>query len=156
MNYEECPLCYKRFYDTGQKLKPKYALAHHEKTCYLKLFKKQKKTIKEWLDLTATKSQINSMHNFMEDLITQQSAPIQAPKRHTPSPLSNNITMEISDRESCSSAVSSASSCEWTSWKYEGQWYSYDSSNNVYDESCNHIGERIQDDFNDEWKIIYG
>ncbi len=156
MSFVECELCNKRFYDNGQKLKPKYALAHHEQTCYLKLFKKQKKSIKEWLDYTATKSQINTMYSFMGDLITQKSTATPAPRRHTPSPLSSNISMEINDRESCSSAVSSASSCEWTSWKYEGQWYSYDKDNNVYDESGNQLGERIQDEFNNEWKLVYG
>tara|TARA_R110001632_G_scaffold211275_1_gene336682 strand:+ start:165 stop:650 length:486 start_codon:yes stop_codon:yes gene_type:complete len=159
MDYEECPLCFKRFYDKGQKLKPKYALSHHEQTCYQKLFKKQKKFIKEWLDYTATKSEINTFYNNIKDHINSEEdkLTIQKPvlRRCTPSPLSSNISMEINDRESCSSAISSASSGEWNSWKYQGQWYSYDKDNNVYDESGNHLGERIQDEFNDEWKILY-
>ena len=133
MDYEECPLCFKRFYDKGQKLKPKYALSHHEQTCYQKLFKKQKKFIKEWLDYTATKSEINTFYNNIKDHINSEEdkLTIQKPvlRRCTPSPLS--------------------------SWKYQGQWYSYGKDNNVYDESGNHLGERIQDEFNDEWKILY-
>jgi len=170
MVFEECNICGKRFYDNGQKLKPRYARTQHEKTCGLTLFKKQKKSIKEWLDYTATKSQINIIYNFMEDLISQQNqapapapaplhrryTPSPAPRSHTLSPLSNNITMDINDRESCSSAVSSASSGEWTSWKYDNKWYSYDKDNNVYDENGNQVGERIQDEFSEEWKLDYG
>lgn len=92
-------------------------------------------------------------------------SPTPKPRRHTPSPkarrsyskspLSNNLTMEISDRSECSSAVSSASSEELNNWRFEGNWYSYDKDNNVYDETGNNIGVRYKDELDDDWRIEY-
>lgn len=158
----ECEICGKKFYFNGQQMHPKYLKTRHLKTCNKNIEKNLRKKIKNNLD-NLSRDKLQNILKYIDNDIQltppspapRRHTPSPAPRRHIPSPLSNNISMEINDRESCSSAVSSASSCEWTSWKYDGQWYSYDSSNNVYDESCNHIGERVQDEFNDEWKIEY-
>jgi len=48
-NNVRCDICYKIFYDKGQKLKPKYALTHHQKTCREITPKKFKNLIKQYL-----------------------------------------------------------------------------------------------------------
>tara|TARA_R110002074_G_scaffold109975_1_gene236961 strand:- start:36 stop:542 length:507 start_codon:yes stop_codon:yes gene_type:complete len=48
-NYVECKDCGKRFYDKGQKLKPKYALKYHQQSCKALLPKKLKVEIKKSL-----------------------------------------------------------------------------------------------------------
>ena len=46
----QCEICNKVFYDTGQKLKPKYALTHHKKTCREISPKKMKVDIRTYLN----------------------------------------------------------------------------------------------------------
>tara|TARA_R110000744_G_scaffold128722_2_gene235975 strand:+ start:1531 stop:2031 length:501 start_codon:yes stop_codon:yes gene_type:complete len=48
-NFIACKDCGKKFYDKGQKLKPKYALKHHQQTCSLLLPKKIRANIKKQL-----------------------------------------------------------------------------------------------------------
>lgn len=171
MSYLQCELCEKRFYDKGQKLLPRYAKAKHEKTCYMKLFKKQKKSIKDWLDYTANKQQINSLYNFMNDLNKQQQAPQPISPSSDYSATSSlvgsddesmlsdkdEIRMEINDRESCSSAVSISSigSDDLHSWRYQNVWYNYDKDNNLFDEYGNNVGIRYKDELDDDWRIDY-
>jgi len=159
--YLECEICGKKFYFNGQQMHPKYLKTRHLKTCNKNIEKNLRKKIKNSLD-NLSKDKLTNILKYIDSDIQltptpspRRYTPSPAPRRYTPSPLNNNITMEINDRESCSSAVSSASSGEWTSWKYDNKWYSYDKDNNVYDENGNQVGERIQDDFNDEWKIDY-
>jgi hypothetical protein len=47
--YVECEDCGKKFYDKGQKLKPKYALKHHQQTCKRLMPKKLRADIKKSL-----------------------------------------------------------------------------------------------------------
>jgi len=46
-NYLECNDCGKKFYDKGQKLKPKYALKHHQQSCKTLMPKKLRAQIKK-------------------------------------------------------------------------------------------------------------
>ena len=46
ISFVECKDCGKKFYDKGQKLKPKYALKHHQQTCKNNLPKKLRANIK--------------------------------------------------------------------------------------------------------------
>ena len=63
--------------------------------------------------------------------------------------------MEISDRSDCNSAVSSSSTDELNSWRYQGNWYSYDNDNNVFDECGNNIGVRFKDELDEDWRLEY-
>ena len=49
-NNVKCDICNKIFYDKGQKLKPKYALTYHQKTCKNIAPKKFKNLIKQYLE----------------------------------------------------------------------------------------------------------
>tara|TARA_R110000822_G_scaffold20158_3_gene64938 strand:- start:335 stop:895 length:561 start_codon:yes stop_codon:yes gene_type:complete len=61
LKFIKCNLCYKKFYDRGQKIKPIYVLNQHKKICIKTYIKKLKKKMHNFIDEKATDDDIKIM-----------------------------------------------------------------------------------------------
>jgi len=151
--FVECSICGKKFYDKGQKFKPKYALSHHLKVCKKTKKKKQKAKIKSMLD-NATDSQIENIFRYLNnDDILPQEETVEIP----------NITMTIEkeeptldeeDLERPSSINSVSTTSSLNDWEYHDEHYWIDNKNRVYDREDKYVGKRFMNDW-ENWEIDF-
>jgi len=168
--YIECSICGKKFYDKGQKLKPKYARNHHENSCRKTMIKRQKIFIKKALD-DASNEQIKIIYNILKKKnelkfsehfeYKKPRSPSPVPRSPSPvprSPSPEQIQMEIVDlnnvdeRPESATSVSTASSLD--EWEYQSEQYWVDNKNRVYDRRDKLVGKRYLNDI-ENWQIEY-
>ena len=158
--FVECSICGKKFYDKGQKLKPKYALAHHLKSCRKLLIKKQRKQIKTMLD-SANDLQIKNIYNYLncgeilpqEEIFKPEPIPIKSP---SPNPITMTINKiddeEDLERPRSNDSIETNSSLD--DWEYQDETYWVDNKNRVYNNRDEYIGKRFINDW-ENWEIEF-
>ena len=69
-NFIQCHLCNKKFYDSiDRKLKLKYQLKHHQKSCSKQYMKKRRRMVVEFLKESADQDIIDSIFEEYKDII---------------------------------------------------------------------------------------
>ena len=154
-----CDICGKHFEDRGQKFKPINQMKQHKKNCF-RIFKKKQRIFIKNFSINASDIEINRVYMFLQN----QEQYLQQAEQSIPSPISkseeilSNVDTD-SDRPASNTSVRSfnsvSTSSELDSWDYENIQYFLDNKNRVYDEYDNKIGNRIKDEFSEEFKIEY-
>jgi len=158
--FAECNICGKKFYDKGQKLKPKYALSHHLKSCRKLLIKKQRKEIKSMLE-TATDLQIQNIFKYLNnnEILPQEEIFTRLPlPSRSPSPITMTISpqpiLDEEDLERPKSNVSVETNSSLEDWEYQDEHYWIDNKNRVYDREEIYLGKRFMNDW-ENWEIEF-